>query len=181
MIQSDPLNKNNVKLLGRIDAEQTLMFVHGFGTDQRVWDTVIRPFLADYRIVLYDHIGAGDSSQEAYSPYRYESLDGYVDDLLNIHSALDNRDTVLCGHSMGALVGIKAVFNSPDAFSRLVLIGCSPCYINNADYFGGFEQADLDVMYSKWKPITLPGQVDLHLWQCRMKTALNWLNSSRRP
>lgn len=70
-----------------------------------------------------------------------------MDDLLDICLALDNRDTVLCGHSLGALAGIKAVLKSPDAFSRLVLIGCSPCYINDPDYYGGFERADLDVMY----------------------------------
>jgi sigma-B regulation protein RsbQ len=147
MTETDPLRKNNVTLLGRNDAPRTLVFAHGFGTDQTVWHDMAKPFLADYRVVLFDHVGAGGADSEAYSPIRYDGLDAYVDDLLDIRAVLDSRETLLCGHSLGALVSLKAASRQPESFSGLILIGASPRYLNDGDYHGGFEQAELDAMY----------------------------------
>jgi sigma-B regulation protein RsbQ len=42
------------------------------------------------------------------------------------------------------MIGILAARAAPELFSRLVLIGPSPCYINDGDYRGGFERADIE-------------------------------------
>ena len=61
-----------------------MLFAHGFGCDQNMWRYVAPAFEEEYRVVLFDHIGAGGSDLSAYDPTRYASLDGYADDILEI-------------------------------------------------------------------------------------------------
>ena len=42
------------------------------------------------------------------------------------------------------MIGILAAIEEPDRFERLILIGPSPCYINDGDYVGGFKREDID-------------------------------------
>jgi sigma-B regulation protein RsbQ len=44
-------------------------------------------------------VGAGGSDLAAYDRVKYDSLDGYADDVVEICEALDLRDVVVVGHS----------------------------------------------------------------------------------
>ncbi len=139
----DILIRNNVKQFGR--GTQPMMFAHGFGCDQNMWRFVAPAFADDYRIVLFDYVGSGGSDLEAYDPDRYASLEGYADDVLDVVHALDLRDVILVGHSVSSMVGVLAANREPDRFDRLILVGPSPRYINDApDYVGGFERGDIE-------------------------------------
>ena len=158
----DPLRRNNVAVTGNADG-RTMMFAHGFGCSQVVWDQVAPHFERDYKVVLFDHVGAGGSDATAYDPGKYDSLDGYADDVLDILRALDARDVIFVGHSVGAMIGVIAANREPSRFSDLILIGPSPCYINDDGYHGGFERADitalldtLDANYLGWSRSTAP-------------------------
>lgn len=49
------------------------------------------------------------------------------------------------GHSISCSIGILAAIRRPQLFSRLILLGPSPCFLNDkADYRGGFERQDLE-------------------------------------
>jgi sigma-B regulation protein RsbQ len=48
------------------------------------------------------------------------------------------------GHSVSAMIGVLAAIREPGRFSKLVLVGPSPRYINDAGYRGGFSKADID-------------------------------------
>jgi sigma-B regulation protein RsbQ len=122
-----------------------MLFAHGFGCDQNMWRFVAPAFEDDYRVVLFDYVGCGRSDLRAYDPDRYASLDGYVQDVLDVCDALDLRNTIFVGHSVSSMVGILAAIRAPDRFSRLILIGPSPRYINDhPDYVGGFERSDVE-------------------------------------
>ena len=45
---------------------------------------------------------------------------------------------------MSAMIGVLAAIKEPERFDRLVLIGPSPCYINDGDYVGGFTREDIE-------------------------------------
>ena len=60
----DSIKRNNVHLCGR--GGQPMLFAHGFGCDQNMWRLVTPAFEADYRIVLFDHVGSGNSDWSAY-------------------------------------------------------------------------------------------------------------------
>lgn len=142
---SSILQRNNVNVLGH--GEQTLIFAHGFGSDQTVWRHQIAAFQSRYRIVLFDHVGAGKSDFNAYSPHRYSSLYSYAEDLLDLCAALKLDQCVLVGHSVSGMVSLLASLVEPQRFSRLVFISASPRYLNDLGYIGGFEQSDLDALY----------------------------------
>jgi sigma-B regulation protein RsbQ len=133
---------NNVKVTGA--GERFMVFAHGFGCDQNMWRYVAPAFEGRYRVVRFDHVGAGRSNLAAFDPRRYASLKGYADDVLDICDHLGVRGGVFVGHSVSAMIGILAAIERPEVFSRLVLVGPSPCYINRDGYHGGFEPADIE-------------------------------------
>ncbi len=139
----DISGRHNVHVAGPPDA-QPMLFAHGFGCDQNMWRYVAPRFAEHYRVVLFDHIGAGGSDASAYDPDRYASLDGYADDVIAICRELDLRDVIFVGHSVSAMIGVLAAAAEPALFASLVLVGPSPRYINDGDYVGGFSAADID-------------------------------------
>jgi sigma-B regulation protein RsbQ len=136
------LQRNNVQLRGQ--GQRAMVFAHGFGCDQNMWRLVTPAFEDKFRIVLFDHVGAGGSDLSAYSRDKYSSLEGYADDVVQIGAALDLEDAIFVGHSVSAMIGVIAATKAPDMFSRLVLVGPSPRYINDGDYVGGFSEAQIE-------------------------------------
>jgi sigma-B regulation protein RsbQ len=121
-----------------------MVLAHGFGCDQHMWRHVAPRFEDDHRVVLFDHVGAGGSDSSAYDPSKYDSLDGYATDVLEIREALDATDVVFVGHSVSAMIGMLANLKRPDLFAAQVMVGPSPCYVNDGDYVGGFERQDIE-------------------------------------
>lgn len=156
------LFRNNVKVFGK--GTQPMMFAHGFGCDQNMWRLVTPAFEQDYRIILFDYVGSGKSDLQAYSAERYGDLNGYARDVLDICAELELTRVVFVGHSVSGVVGMLASIREPERFDRLILVGPSPCYINDPPaYVGGFERADieglLDVMeknYIGWANFLAP-------------------------
>jgi sigma-B regulation protein RsbQ len=140
------LKRNNVNVQGQ--GNQTIIFAHGFGADQTVWRHVVCAFESNYRIVLFDYVGAGKSDLTAYSRSRYSSLYGYAEDLLDLCAELNLTQSIFVGHSVSAMIGLLASLIEPERFSRFIFIGASPRYLNDVEYYGGFEQSDLDAIYA---------------------------------
>src|SRR5688500_2035925 len=133
----DALARNNVTESGR-PGGQPMLFAHGFGCDQNMWRFVAPAFEDTHRVVLFDHVGAGRSDLAAFDPDRYSDLRGYADDVLELCRALDLTDVVFVGHSVSAMIGVLAAVQEPQRFSKLILVGPSPRYTDDADYVGGF-------------------------------------------
>ena len=121
-----------------------MIFAHGFGCDQHMWRFVAPVFEDDHRVVLFDHVGAGDSDLEAYDPERYGSLEGYAADVVEICEALDLSDAVFVGHSVSSIIGVLAAARAPQRIGKLVLVGPSPRYIDDQGYTGGFSREDIE-------------------------------------
>lgn len=121
-----------------------MLLAHGYGCDQIMWRFLAPAFQNDYRVVLFDHVGAGKSDLTSYSRERYATLDGYADDILDIIDAVSGAPAIFVGHSVSSMMGILAANKRPSAFERLVLVGPSPCYLNDDEYVGGFSRADID-------------------------------------
>jgi sigma-B regulation protein RsbQ len=58
--------------------------------------------------------------------------------------AYDMTGGVFVGHSVSAMIGLIAAKKAPELFAKLVLIGPSPCYIDDADYIGGFTRDQIN-------------------------------------
>jgi sigma-B regulation protein RsbQ len=143
-----PKIKNNVKVLGNLASGKSLVLVHGFGTDQTSWNSLIPAFAEDHKIIVFDHVGAGESDPEAFVQYKYLSLKSYTGDLLDICEDLGVQDACVIGHSAGGMIAALATIARKQHFSKLVLLGASPKYLNDAQYVGGLTENDLKTIYS---------------------------------
>ncbi len=136
------LSRNNVKVNG--NGKQPIIFAPGFGCDQTVWSLVSKSFEKDYQVILFDYVGLGKSDIAAFNSDKYSKLTGYAQDVLDVCEALDLRNAIFVGHSVGAMIGMLASVEKPEYFSQLIMIGPSACYLNHPpDYLGGFEKEDL--------------------------------------
>ncbi|SHH08592.1 alpha/beta fold hydrolase [Massilia sp. CF038] len=124
----------------------TLVFAHGFGCDQTMWRFLVPHFEHCCRIVLYDLTGCGQSDLGAYDYTRHASLHGHADDLLEVIDAACDGPVIFIGHSVSAMIGMLAAIRRPQRFLAQVMLGPSPCYINDDDYVGGFNAEDIDGM-----------------------------------
>jgi sigma-B regulation protein RsbQ len=157
------LERNNVKLSGQ--GSRAMMFAHGFGCDQNMWTSVARAFEPDFKTILFDHVGAGQSDLGAYDSHRYSTLQGYADDVVEIGRALGLTDAVFVGHSVSAMIGALASLKAPGMFSELIMVGPSPRYIDDDGYVGGFSRAQVEEL--------LEFLADNHLgWSAAMAPAI---------
>lgn len=142
---SPVIRRNNVTVVGRDDGP-AMMFAHGFGCDQEMWRRLIPYFSEEYKLVLFDHVGAGHSVIQEYSREKYGSLQGYASDLLEICHVLQLEDVVLVAHSVSAMIAVIAAAQDPAPFSDLILIAPSPRYTDDPldGYVGGFSHDDIE-------------------------------------
>ena len=139
------LTRHRVSVTGRLDGP-TIVFAHGFGCDQHMWRWVAPAFEDEFRVVLFDHAGAGQADPSAYDDVRHATLQGYADDVVEICRELGVSGGVFVGHSVSCMIGVLADQAAPDLFERLVLVGPSPRYTDTDDYVGGFSEADIHDM-----------------------------------
>jgi sigma-B regulation protein RsbQ len=136
------LKRNNVITKGV--GSEVMMFAHGFGCDQNMWRFVYPAFEDRFKIILFDHVGAGNSDLSAYSFEKYDHLEGYANDIIEIANELNVKDGIFVGHSVSAIMGIIAADKAPDIFKTLILVSPSPSYINQDNYIGGFSKEEIN-------------------------------------
>ena len=137
----DIQRRNNVRVSGAGSA--TMVFAHGFGCDQNMWRLLAPEFEQRYRVLTFDLVGSGSSDLGAYDRAKYDSLHGYVADLLEIIDAYATGPVIFVGHSVSAMIGMLAAKRAPELFDDLVLVGPSPRYIDDEGYLGGFSEAQI--------------------------------------
>jgi sigma-B regulation protein RsbQ len=136
------IHRNNVNVQG--SGPVTMLFAHGFGCDQNMWRLLAPHFAERFRVVLFDHTGSGRSDLGAYDRARHGSLHGYAQDVLEVLDAVDAGPTVIVGHSVSSMIGLLATLDRPGQFVAQLMVGPSPCYLNDGDYQGGFSRADIE-------------------------------------
>lgn len=99
----------------------TLVFAHFFGGSSRSWREVAA-CLEDFRCIAPDARGFGQSDA---TPQSW-SVSQAADDLEALLQALEVRDFVLIGHSMGGKVALEVAARRPKYLRSLVLLAPSP-------------------------------------------------------
>ena len=139
----DVIKRNNVHVRGA--GNRAMVFAHGFGCDQNMWRFVAPAFETDHMTVMFDHVGAGGSDLKAYDKFKYSTLSGYADDVVEIGQQLGLEDAIFVGHSVSSMIGVLAAAKAPGMFSKLVLVGPSARYIDDENgYVGGFSAAQIE-------------------------------------
>ena len=134
--------KNNVQCYG--GGPMTMLFVHGFGCDQSMWRLIAPAYAERFKVITVDLVGSGASDLSAYDRRKYNSLQGYADDLLEVIDEFASGPVIFVGHSVSAMIGVLATAAAPARFAAQIMVGPSPCFINDDGYVGGFSREDIE-------------------------------------
>ena len=111
---------------GRPDGP-VLLLLHGFPESHVMWRRVAGPLASQFRLVLADLRGYGDSSAPASDPehaaYSKRAMASDMADLM--HSLGHDRYTVI-GHDRGGRVAHRLALDHPEAVDRLCLLDIAP-------------------------------------------------------
>ena len=133
--------RNHITVYG--EGAHTIVFAHGFGCNQKMWESLM-PYFCTYRVVLFDYVGSGYSDINSYDTHKYNTLDGYKQDVLDVLQEIDANNVTFVGHSVSGMIGLLAAIEAPHYFKRLIMIGASARYLNDEGYNGGFEKQDIE-------------------------------------
>ena len=105
--------------------EKTIVFLHGYAGCAETWEYQINHFALNYRVIVPDLRGHGQSD----APYTHYTMQELVDDLHNIVETLDVPEKfILVGHSFGGSVCVEYANAHPDRLEKLVLIATAGEY-----------------------------------------------------
>ncbi|KAL5835159.1 hypothetical protein ACOSQ3_014741 [Xanthoceras sorbifolium] len=132
----------NVQVIG--SGENSVMFGHGLGTDQSIWQRILP----------------------------------YFNNALGVHRC------TFVGHSASAMTGILAAIRRPELFSKLILVGASPRLVNDVEYNGGAEEAQvgkifaaMEADYAAWADSSAPVAVGADLPEAIQEYSRTLLNT----
>lgn len=94
-----------------------ILLIHATGFHARCWDRTIASLRGDYRIIAPDLRGHGRSARQ--EPYVWGS---FTRDLERLVDALQIRDAIGVGHSLGGHCVAQLAASRPETFKRLLLV-----------------------------------------------------------
>ena len=106
---------------GPRDRPLDVIFSHANGFNARTYRSILAPLSAELRILVLDQRGHGRSGLAPFPVDTRRSWDDLGEDLLAILNALDARDVVLAGHSMGGTISMLAAAAAPGRVKALAL------------------------------------------------------------
>jgi len=116
--------------------DPVILLVHATGMNARVWDEVVKHLPAGHRIIAIDSRGHGQTQFKGH----VKSWSTLGDDLIKFIQALDLKDIIVTGHSLGAHMVTQAIIALPDRFKRAVLIDPVMFEPSRYDYISDFEK-----------------------------------------
>jgi len=96
-----------------------LLILHGGGHDATCWAEVCRNISEEYRCIVPDARGHGQSDWSESGDYSCQSQ---VDDLISLLDVLEIDQCVVAGHSMGGLNALLLAGSYPERIAGLVLV-----------------------------------------------------------
>jgi pimeloyl-ACP methyl ester carboxylesterase len=115
------IDGNRVFALSFGAGARTLLADGGWISNVEDWIATLAPLSARWRVVVYDHRGAGLTRV----PVDRITPEALVDDVFRVMGAMGIERCVLAGFSRGTVTAVRAVLAQPDRFDGLVLMnGC---------------------------------------------------------
>ncbi len=93
-----------------------VVLVHCWSCDASYWDATVAALAADHRVVAVDLAGHGASGTQR----QQYTMAAFAQDVVAVMQALDLRDAVVVGHSMGGKVAVFVADAAPDRVVGLI-------------------------------------------------------------
>lgn len=110
--------------LGKRNAPQSIVFVHGLEGSMATWEYNAIPLSKYYRCIVIDLPGYGASGRNFKEPPA-DYLSFYAEALIEFVQRMGLKYPTLAGHGMGAQIVISAAVKAPSKFSKLILVAPS--------------------------------------------------------
>ncbi len=94
-----------------------VIFIHGFPFDKTSWKPQIEYLKKSHRVIAYDLRGFGKSTVGR----EKQSISLFADDLIKIMDALEIKEAIVCGLSMGGYILLNALNRYPQRFKAVIL------------------------------------------------------------
>lgn len=98
--------------------EKTIVFLHGWGANADAWRFVANEFCENFKVLIIDFYGFGDSD---YPPQNY-GVKEYASDVVKLLNLLNIESAIFVGHSFGGRVALEICANYPHIPQKLVLV-----------------------------------------------------------
>lgn len=102
----------------RGESGSAIVLIHCGFCDSTFWDSTVRSLLKKYRVVTLDLAGHGRSGQQRLS----WTVTAFGEDVRAVAEALDLRDVVLIGHSVGGPVALEAARLMPQRVRGIIAV-----------------------------------------------------------
>ena len=122
------------------DASETIVFLHGIGGTSRYWKTRVLPLASNYRLILVDLLGYGQSPK----PWTEYTVERHLEELYQVLH--EQESLTIVGHSFGAIIALAFAVRYPHLVKRLVLISL-PYFGDKAGAFRYFRNSNLADRY----------------------------------
>ncbi|MHA1791089.1 MAG: alpha/beta fold hydrolase [Promethearchaeota archaeon] len=111
-------NEINFSIEG--DGDETLLFVHGIGTNSLIWQAQVEYFSLKYKTVTFDWKGSGKSRLNEPNPDF--SLEHLVKDLSGVVEKLNLRNPYIVAQDFSGVIALKAEIEDAISSNGIILI-----------------------------------------------------------
>jgi 3-oxoadipate enol-lactonase len=111
------INNNLITYQKGSEKKQSIVFIHGFPFDHKMWDLQIEHFKEHYNCFTYDIRGLGRSPVGD----GQFTIENFVDDLFGLIEEYKLTRPILCGFSMGGYIALRAIERNEEMFKALIL------------------------------------------------------------
>lgn len=112
------VNDLNISYFDVGQGENTLIFLHGWGSDATAFFYTVSKLCAKYRIIALDFAGFGQSE----NPKSSYTVADYAHDVVTLLDVLGIQKAVFIGHSFGTRVAIEIAVYNPQIARGLVIV-----------------------------------------------------------
>ncbi|RUL55059.1 alpha/beta fold hydrolase [Lysinibacillus antri] len=106
---------------------ETIIFLHGSGPGASAtsnWRDVLPQYVDKFHVIAPDIIGFGDTDHPTQYPENgVEWMNWRIQQVLDLMEALEVKQANLVGNSLGGVISLFLVMDSPKRFNRVVLMG----------------------------------------------------------
>ncbi len=112
---------------------KTLLFIHGWGVDRRIWRQQTKYFSQKWNVLSIDLPGHGDST------WQKISLEEMVRDLDGLIKYLEIDEIITVGSSLGGLFSLKLFELFDEKITKMVFVGSMPKFAKSQNYPYGLD------------------------------------------
>lgn len=125
-----------------------LLLISGLGSDSSSWAGVVKKFLLNFKVIIFDNQGTG-RSDDMRKPHTIHQM---ASDTISLLDYLKIKRSHIIGHSMGGYIAQDIAINYPERVNKLILEGTASVSSrrNNELFFEFYKNLNAKEDFGNW-------------------------------